>query len=401
MLSKSLESDQDHSLNRSLPFSPGNFPPKRFPEFDSETPTASPQQYFPPYQPPRLLHNGLVMTGVIDTWHSITWRKWGQNVSWLSHLPHLDWKTQIFQGAEDVPLWSVWCCPAQAKGTLIVNTGLTGQVQSAWYAHLFAHKAYQHGYAVLLYDWRGHGRTAELSPVPASDGWREGSDQVRLAEQLVAQGCPQPIILVGFSFGGQLALWGLKAAAEADCSLICGAATLSCHLESALSLAHLRSSAIGRWIEQKFVQNFLVEVRKTQHLFPNVLDPQICDRIHNIEDFDREIPVPYYGFNSVEDYYQKTSCLYFLEQLQHPYLILYAQNDPLFDPALVEAAKHRIRQNPQAHLLLTPTGGHIAHISQPTPSEDQYWGFNRILDFCDRLIEHSATSSGGSSAPPP
>lgn len=338
------------------------------------------------YQPPLYFQDGLIQTLVVDYWYGITWKKWGDRVSWLSHLPPVPWQEQIFTGAEGVPLWGIWSCPPHAKGTIIFNTGINGIVNNEWYGHLLAHKAYQRHFAILLYDWRGHGKTAELSPVPSSYGWREGQDQVHLAEQLTNLGCPTPVILTGASMGGQLALWGVKAAMESGSSEICGGATLSTNLESSLSLTHLRTTFMGRKIEQSFVRKFIAEAQKRRTLFPDSLKPDALERMTSVDSCDRQMVIDYYGFQRVEDYYRQTSALYILDRLTLPYLIIYAQDDPIFDPQIIPQMKQRMAQNPNAHLILTEKGGHIAHINQSNRSEDRFWGMNRLLDFCEILI---------------
>jgi uncharacterized protein len=351
------------------------------------------------YQPPTYLTNGLLQTFITDVWYGKTWKRWGDKVFWLNHLPTIPWEEHIFTGADGVPLWGLWSCPHPAKGTLILNTGITGEVRKAWYVHVLARKAYKQGFAVLLYDWRGHGRTAELSPVPSSYGWREGADQIELAQQLVKMGCPAQVALVGFSLGGQLALWGLKAAMEQNCTLIKGGAVLSPHLESSRSLAYLRTSVAGRAIERFFVKNLRKFVAKRQQLFPETVKSGALKRINSIDSFDREIVIDYYGFASVAEYYEKTSALYFLDKLTIPYFILYSQDDPMFEPNLIAELQARVAGNPQAYLLMTKHGGHTAHISKNIDLSDKFWGMNRLLEFCEKLMnEKESTSIVGSNS---
>lgn len=338
------------------------------------------------YQPPWYLKNGLFMTLVTDIWYSNTWRKYGENVAWLNHLPKIPWQENIFIGADGVKLWGLWSCPKQAKGTIIINTGLTGLVQNAWYAHILARKAYSQGLAVLIYDWRGHGRTAELSPIPSSYGWREGADQLQIAEQLVGMGCPSKIVLVGFSLGGQLALWGMKVAEEENNSLISGVATISCLVESAHTLRYLRQTLVGRLIEKHFVKNFQEELRKREKIFPHTVKPGLAEEIQFIDDFDREIVINYYGFSSVEEFYKKTSAFYFLEKLSRSYLMIMAEDDPILCPKLMRQLQQQISDKPNANLIITKFGGHIAYIQSKTLWEDQFWGINRVLDFTKAIL---------------
>jgi hypothetical protein len=285
----------------------------------------------------------------------------------------------------------MWSCPSNAKATLIISYGITGQAQTAWYAHTLARKAYSRGWAVMIYDWRGHGRTAELSPVPSSDGWREGEDQLHMATQLVAMGCPEPVALVGFSLGGQLTLWGLKAAVEQNSSLVRCGAVLAPNLESNRSLDYLLSTPAGRVIEQTLARQLKMEAEKRLGHFPEAVKPDAVERVNSIRTFDEYMVIDYYGFASVSDYYQKTSGLYLLDTLALPYLVIYATDDPMFDPTLVPELEQRTNSNPHAHLILTAQGGHVAHISTGTKEEDEFWALNRLLEFCEGQIDEFKT----------
>lgn len=339
------------------------------------------------YQPPWYFKNGIVQTLWLVYYYDKIWKKQGHNAFWLQSYPPIEWQEQVFLGAEDVPLWGYWCCPPNACGTIILNYGITGTSATAWYTQTLARKAYARGLAVLIYDWRSHGKSAELSPVPSSDGWREGADQVRLAEQLVALGCPAPIALIGFSLGGQLALWGLKAAIEENCPLIATAAVLAPNLDSNRSLDYLGTTLAGRIIEGRLTKELRQEARKRQVRFPETVKPGAVERIDSIKAFDREMVIDYYGFDSVAQYYTQTSPLSFLPLLSRPYLAIYAADDPMFAPELVAELKSAMRDNTNGHLLLTPWGGHVAHLAVPTATEDTFWGLNRLLEFVTAQIQ--------------
>jgi predicted alpha/beta-fold hydrolase len=344
------------------------------------------------YQPPWYLSNGLFQTIATSYWYGTTWGWWGERVPWLSHLPLIPWQEQVFAGADGVPIWGMWSCPNNAKATLIISYGITGQAKNAWYAHILARKAYSRGWAVLIYDWRGHGKTAELSPVPSSDGWREGEDQLRMAEELVAMGCPEAVALVGFSLGGQLTLWGLKAAVEQNCSLVRCGGVLCPNLESSRSLDYLLSTPAGRSIERTLAHQLREEAQKRLERFPDAVKPSAVESVNSIRAFDQYMVIDYYGFASVAEYYQKTSGLYLLEAIALPYLVIYAADDPLFEPELIPELERRTSGNPYAHLILTSQGGHVSHITTPTRAEDEFWGLNRLLEFCEAQLEEFKAS---------
>ncbi len=340
--------------------------------------------FLTPYIPPYLFRDGIVQTVATHYRYGKAWEIWQDRVWWIKGYPSLPWQEKVFLGAENVPLWGKWVCPPDAYGTIIITYGITGNTEQSWYAYLTAYKAYAQGWAVLLYDWRGHGKTAQLSPAPSSDGWREGADQVLLAEQLVALGCPQNVVLMGFSLGGQLTLWGLKEAQNSP--YIIGGATLCPNLESNRSLDYLLSYPFGRLVEKNFTKQLILEARRKASTFPDAVAEGAVERIDSIKSFDREIVINYYGFHNVSEYYHQTGGLYLLDQLTLPYLVVYAADDPVFDPSLVSDLKTKIEHNPNGHLLLTDAGGHIAHIAQKNQHEDQFWGINRLLDFANQLI---------------
>lgn len=339
------------------------------------------------YQPPWYLSNGLLQTIATSYWYGTTWSWWGEKVPWLSHLPSISWQQQVFTGADGVPIYGMWSCPKNAKATLIISYGITGEAQNAWYAHILARKAYSRGWAVLIYDWRGHGKTAELSPVPSSDGWREGEDQLQMAAQLVEMGCPASVALVGFSLGGQLTLWGLKAAVEQNCPLVRCGAVLSPNLESNRSLDYLLSTPVGRAIEQTLANQLKEEATKRLERFPEAVKPDDVEQVNSIRAFDQYMVIDHYGFLSVAEYYQKTSGLYLLDAIALPYLVIYAADDPLFEPQLIPELEQRINGNPYGYLILTEQGGHVSHIGRASTIEDEFWGLNRLLEFCEGQID--------------
>ena len=98
--------------------------------------------------------------------------------------------------------------------------------------------------------------------------------------------------------------------------------------------------------------------------------------------------IPRLGFKSVADYYRATSGLYLLPALTKPTLILYAADDPLFDPTLVPDIESVCAENLAIDLIMSQQGGHVGFISSPACQQeyqdpDQWWAWNRVLDWFD------------------
>jgi len=303
--------------------------------------------------------------------------------------PEPPYQSQIFTGAGGVPLYGIYAVPDRPKGTLVGTYGITGTLDNQWFLKILGRKAYARGYAVVLFDWRAHGQSARLSPTLTSDGLYEGEDFVQIAAQAKSLGCPAPFWFTGYSLGGQLALWGVKAA-QATAAIapdeIGGGAVICPSLDSTRSLRHLTADPLGRYIE-KAIAGALKQLAWELHAqHPGQFDPAAIERANSIWGFDHELVIGRLGFTSVEDYYAASSPLPLLPQLTKPTLILYAADDPLFDPTLVSDLKVACRGQAAIDLVLTETGGHVGYISSAegqaiAGDPDPWWAWNRVLDW--------------------
>jgi predicted alpha/beta-fold hydrolase len=90
----------------------------------------------------------------------------------------------------------------------------------------------------------------------------------------------------------------------------------------------------------------------------------------------------------VQDYYAATSPLRFLGELTLPTLILYAEDDPLFDPTIIPDLVRLGAQNAWIDLVLTKYGGHVGYYSSREGQKlaadpDRWWAWHRVLDWID------------------
>jgi predicted alpha/beta-fold hydrolase len=288
--------------------------------------------------------------------------------------------------------------PPQPRGTIIGTYGITGDLDNQWFLQILGRKAFAQGYAVVLFDWRAHGKTGELSPTLTSDGLYEGEDFVQIAAQAKAFGCPAPFWFTGYSLGGQLALWGVKAAQSLSPTIalhtseIGGGAVICPSVDSVRSLTYLVSHPIGRYLEQAIAQQLQALAWHLHRQHPGEFDPAAIERANSIWGFDQELVIPRLGFSSVEEYYAASSPLPILPYLTKPTLILYAADDPLFAPDLVPELTTICAQNPAIDLCLTEHGGHVGYFSSQSGQvragdPDPWWAWNRILNWIEQLSQ--------------
>jgi len=334
------------------------------------------------------LRNGLSMTLYVALQASKTWEK-----TIVEAEP--SYEEVIFVGANGVPIFGKMAIPNQPQGTIIGTYGITGDLENQWFLRLLGRKAFAQNYAIVLFDWRAHGKTAQLSPTLTSDGLYEGEDFVRIAAKAKAMGCPAPFWFTGFSLGGQLALWGAKAAQtiaswggylEMDVSEIGGVAVICPNLDSNRSLSYLIEHPLGKRLEKAIAKSLKTLAWEIHSYHPNEIDPEAIERANTIMGFDRELVIKSLGFSSVKDYYDASSPLPFLPLLKIPTLILYAADDPMFDPTIIPDLKVACASNPAIDLRITAHGGHVGYLSNKAGQRiagdrDRWWAWNRILEW--------------------
>jgi predicted alpha/beta-fold hydrolase len=345
------------------------------------------------YNPPFLLQNGVVMT-------VYTALRAGRNWEATTQHPEPPYETKIFTGAQEVPIFGTVAIPEKPHSTIIGTYGITGELENQWYLRLLGRKAYAQGYAVVLFDWRAHGKTADLSPTLTSDGLYEGEDFVRIAATAKAMGCPSKFWFTGYSLGGQLALWAVKAAVELttrdeDLGLkdsdIGGAAVICPSLDSQRSLTYLVKDPIGKYLEQSIARNLKLLAWRIHDAHPGTIDSAAVERANSIWGFDNELVIERLGFPSVEAYYEATSALPLLPHLSKPTLIIYAKDDPFFDPTIIPELQAASASNPAIDLILTQYGGHVGYISskecqRQAQDPDCWWAWNRVLQWIEQGV---------------
>ncbi len=342
------------------------------------------------YAPPWHLHNGLLMT--VYTALRLS-RKWES----ITIEPEPVYQDHIFAGANGVPIFGKYAIPENAKGTIVGTYGITGDLDNQWFLKILGRKAFAKGYAVVLFDWRAHGKTAELSPALTSDGLYEGEDFVRIASGAKQQGCPQPFWLTGYSLGGQLALWGVKAAEtisswgndlDITSAEIAGGAVICPSVDSNRSLTYLVKDELGRFLEKSIARELKKLARKIAKIHPEAIDAQSVERANSIWGFDNELTIAKLGFASVEEYYDASCPLYFLPHLQKPTLIMYAADDPMFDPTIIADLEKIAAENSAINLMLTKYGGHVGYVSSKAcqnkfGDRDRWWAWNRFFEWIE------------------
>ena len=141
---------------------------------------------------------------------------------------------------------------------------------------------------------------------------------------------------------------------------ICGC-TDSTKLQSSIE-----TSANGLWnnILGKNVNSIYLRHEKAlKDHFKEHLGIDMLDVIHNqppsLINTDTKIVAPQFGFQSIQEYYDKTQCKYVMHNISTPTLFFNALDDPIVNRHLI--GHNAFKKNKNLLLATTEHGGHLGY----------------------------------------
>jgi predicted alpha/beta-fold hydrolase len=125
----------------------------------------------------------------------------------------------------------------------------------------------------------------------------------------------------------------------------------------------------------KFLDHLKRKLKPKLVQFPDLITIKDYKSIKTLIDFDHIYTSKAHGFKDAFDYYEKASCLQFLQNINVPSLIINALNDSFLSAECypVKAAK----QNPNLYLEMPQYGGHVGFIQKG----NVYYNELRALEF--------------------
>ncbi|MGY6530791.1 MAG: YheT family hydrolase [Cyanobacterium sp.] len=347
------------------------------------------------YKPPLYLRNGIIQTLYIAKIMNKKWQKY-------LNLAPLPYQEKIYHGMDDTPLYALTAIPPQAKGTIIATYGITGSLENQWYLEILARKAYYQGYAIIIFDWRAHGKSLPLSPALPSDGIFEGQDFLHIASQAKKEGFPSKFWFTGYSLGGQLALWAIFYGSSLSDKLknsglteddIGGCGVICPSINAEKSLTYLENHPIKKHLDKAITENLKELITNLHQYHPQHIDLGILSSIHSIRTVDEYLVIPSLGFKTVLDYYYASSPFRILSKIKKPTLIIYAEDDPMFCPTIIPDLQREVSSNPHLNLILTNYGGHVGYVNSKqgqkiNGDEDIWWAWNRFFDWLSLTMDN-------------
>jgi predicted alpha/beta-fold hydrolase len=256
-------------------------------------------------------------------------------------------------------------CPPGPEGQatvpahLVLVHGLEGSSE-AGYARSLSHAALQKGFAVHRFNMRSCGGTEHLS---GSVLYHSGqtSDLLFCIRRMAETA---PVILAGFSLGGNVVLKLAGELGESAKSWIAGLVAVSTPIDLAACARQLDRLS-NRLYSRRFLQRLKQRIRTKERLTPGLFRLEDLDRANTIYEFDDLFTAKSFGFGTAANYYATQSSNQFLDRIRVPALLVQAKDDPMIP---FEVYRHpAFSSNPNLRLIAVEHGGHLGFVSKNKP----------------------------------
>lgn len=257
-----------------------------------------------------------------------------------------------------------------ARTALLVH-GLGGSHRSG-YMNRVARQLLARGLRVVRMDLRGCGSGMALARRPYHGGC---SDDVRAAARAIAAWSPtSPLVLIGFSLGGNIVLKLAGEAAADPLPNLERVAAISPPVDLTRCAA-LLALPRNRFYERYYVRGLLRQVRQRQAIFPEEATIRFPRRM-TMRLFDDLYTAPRCGFDDALHYYRCAGSLPLLPRIQVPTFILTARDDPF---VAVEPIAELVAP-PHVEVVILDRGGHLGFLGRHQGGGIR-WAEQRVVEW--------------------
>lgn len=266
---------------------------------------------------------------------------------------------------------------------MIVCHGLESSAR-AHYVRGLVSLALARGLAAAALHFRGCSGVPNRLPRFYHSG--DTGDLRAVVARLVAERPGRPIVVAGFSLGGNVvAKWfgdeGDRLPAE-----VRAGAVISVPFDLDRCCSAIDGPGVMSLLyRERFLRQLRRKALAKAARFPRALDAGRIRAARTLRAFDAAVTAPLHGFASAEDYYARASSAPVLGRVRRPLLAIAAEDDPMVPPDALpfEAA----RENPCFTLEVTPRGGHVAFVGG-VPWRPSFFAEARAVEFladrCER-----------------
>lgn len=225
--------------------------------------------------------------------------------------------------------------------TIVFIHGLGGSDASSYMIQM-SRKCYRKGDRVMRVNLRGAGEGMHMAKRPYHGG--VSTDVLQVIRTLNEQAPHSPIILVGYSLGGNVILKLLGELGDNAKNLVEKAIAICPPVDLSHTVELLSKSS------NQLYQHYYV--KKLKRFGSRWIGNH---SIKSILDFDNVVTAQQWGYRDAADYYRQCSSKFFIPEIRHETHLVFAADDPFVDCSSV-------LQNgslPHVKMWISPHGGHM------------------------------------------
>jgi uncharacterized protein len=220
----------------------------------------------------------------------------------------------------------------------------------------------------------------------------ETSDLDFVVRRLVREHPGEPLLLAGFSLGGNVLLKWLGEQTDRLPSEVRGAVAVSVPFDLERG-ARFIERGFGRVYTRHFLRTLKAKARAKLARDPGLFDARALDRASTLYEFDDVVTAPVHGFVDAHDYYERSSSWRYLAAIRRPTLLLSAFDDPFLPADVLHQVERTASLNPFLTAEFHSHGGHVGFISGVSPFAPRYYAEHRLFDFLGNLLEEGQASA--------
>jgi uncharacterized protein len=270
---------------------------------------------------------------------------------------------------------------------LVVLHGLEGTIRSHYLRGTLA-EARRRGWAADVLIFRGC--NGEIPRARRMYHSGETSDLDLLIRRLVREHPEQPLVLAGFSLGGNVLLKWLGEQGGGAPVQVRAAVAISTPFDLERGSRHIERG-FARVYTRHFLRTLRVKALAKLARDPGLFDAARLASARNLYEFDDAVTAPLHGFVDARDYYTRSSSLGYLAAVRRPVLLLNARDDPFLPPEVLDDVSEVASGNRILTVDFPLHGGHVGFVGGRIPWRPVYFAEQRMGEFLAAVLGGSAT----------
>jgi predicted alpha/beta-fold hydrolase len=271
-----------------------------------------------------------------------------------------------------------------ASPLVIVLHGLEGSSQAKYVLGLLTEAAAR-GWDGVAVNFRSC--SGELNRLPRFYHSGETQDLDWVVSSLITRSPHRPLALVGFSLGGNVLLKWLGERGDKVPDQVRGAVAVSVPYDLGVA-AHRVDHGFGRVYGRVFLRTLKAKALAKAERFPGLVDVGLVRTLSSFAAFDEHVTAPIHGFAGAQDYWTRSSCVPWLEQIRRPTLLVSAGDDPFLPSA--HLPHESVARSAWLDAEFPEGGGHVGFVHGAWPWSAAYWVDQRAAAFLDSLRSKEA-----------